>query len=296
MKSNAKPMKSMKPVKKKPAPKAMKAATAMKAAAGGGGGRAMPKSAGKVVPASGLADKGKVLAPYDVDLNISDAATNMNKFYRMQVVEGKGGAQCWFVQQWGRIGTAGQLQVKGPTSKAGAIKLMEKKFRQKTGKAWADRGSAGTGSANASARGGKGHYEFTARLKSAGAKFATQKGAVAISLMWDHASTQVRNDLDLWVTAPSGEKIGFRNKRSRCGGELDVDRMQSADKPVENIVWTKKAPRGKYTVKVQNFSMNHKQAIPFQVGIVLDGGEMQVLEKSMPPKEKGWVAVKKFNY
>jgi len=296
MKSKATPMKAMKPVKKKPAPKAMKAAPAMKAAAGGG--RAMPKSAGKVIPASGLADKGKVFAPYDVDMNISDAATNMNKFYRMQVVEGTGGSQgkSWFVQQWGRVGSAGQQQVKGPTSTAGAIKLMEQKFRQKTGKSWADRGAAGAGSANASARSGKGHYEFTARLKQAGAKFATQKGAVAISLMWDHSSSKVRNDLDLWVTAPSGEKIGFRNKKSRCGGQLDVDRMQSADKPVENIVWTKKAPRGKYSIKVQNFSMNHKKSIPFQVGIVLDGGEMQVLEKTMPPKDMGWVAVKKFNY
>merc|ERR1711957_790829 len=123
----------------------------------------------------------------------------------------------------------------------------------------------------------------------------TKKGAVAISLMWDHKSKQTRNDLDLWVTAPSGEKIGFTNKKSACKGELDVDR-QEWDKPVENIVWTKNAPKGNYTIKVQNFSMSHKKSMPFKVGIVLDGGDMEMIEKVMPPKEMAWVAVKKFKY
>lgn len=279
----------MKPAMKAAAKAAARAQPKAKAAAGG---RAMPKSAGKVIPASGL--KGKVVAPYDIDLNISDAAKNMNKFYRMQVVQGASENQCWFVQQWGRIGTTGQLQVKGPTKLASAQKLMEQKFRQKTGKAWADRGSAGAGSANSAARSGKGHYEMTARLKSAGAKFATAKGAVAVSLMWDHSRKDVRNDLDLWVTAPSGEKIGYRNKKGKCGGELDVDRMQGADKPVENIVWTKKAPKGTYTVRVNNFSLNHNKAIPFQVGIVMDGGEMKMYDKVMPGKKGAWVTIKKF--
>jgi predicted DNA-binding WGR domain protein len=256
----------------------------------------LPKSVGKVIPASNLGDKGKLFKPYDVDLNISDAAKNMDKFYRMQVVESNDKAKYWFVQHWGRNGTSGQMQVKGPTDQAKAVKMMEAKFRQKTGKSWADRGSAAAGTANSAARSGKGHYELTARLKKAGAKFATKKGAVAISLMWDHTSAAVRNDLDLWVTAPSGEKIGFKNKKGRCGGELDVDRMQGADKPVENIVWTKNAPKGNYTVRVNNYSASHSKAIPFKVGIVLDGGEMELIEKSMPGKVKAWVGVKKFKY
>merc|ERR1719387_775373 len=163
---------------------------------------------------------------------------------------------------------------------------MEQKFKQKTGKAWADRGSAVAGTADSSARSGKGHYEMTARLKKAGAKFATKKGAVAISLMWDHSNKQKRNDLDLWVTAPSGDKIGFTNKRSKCKGELDVDRMQDAAKPVENIVWPQNAPKGNYVVKVNNFSANHRTSVPFQVGIVKDGGDMELLDKTMPGKEK----------
>merc|ERR1712232_757312 len=259
-------------------------------------GRSLPKSVGKVMPTSGLGDKGKVFKPYDIDLNITDASKNMDKFYRMQVVKSNDKAKYWFVQHWGRNGTTGQMQVKGPTDQAKAVKMMEQKFRQKTGKSWADRGAAGKGSADSSARSGKGHYELTARLKKAGAKFATKKGAVAISLMWDHTSAEVRNDLDLWVTAPSGEKIVFKNTKGRCGGKLDVDRMQDASKPVENIVWTKSAPKGNYTVKVHNFSSNHSKAIPFQVGIVKDGGAMEMLSKTMPGEMKKWVTVKKFKY
>lgn len=174
--------------------------------------------------------------------------------------------------------------------------LMEEKFREKSGKAWQDRGSVKSGAGDAAARKGHGHYEMSARLKSAGAKTASKPGQIAFSLMWDHKSKNVRNDLDLWVTAPSGEKIGFNHKKSKCGGELDVDRRQDADKPVENIVWTKKAPKGTYTLKVHNFSCSHNKAIPFQVGIVLDGGEMQMIEKTMPGKAKKWVAVKKVKY
>jgi len=261
-------------------------------------GRSLPRSAaaGKVMPASGLADKGKVLQPYDVDMNITDAAKNMDKFYRMQVVESTDKTKYWFALHYGRNGSTGQKQVKGPTNQVKAVKMMEQKFKQKTGKAWADRGSAAAGTANSAARSGKGHYELTARLKKAGAKFATKKGAVAISLMWDHQSKQKRNDLDLWVTAPSGEKIGFSHQQSACKGELDVDRRQDAAKPVENIVWIKNAPKGNYTVKVHNFSMNHNKAMPFKVGIVRDGGDMELIEKVMPAKDKAWVAVKKFKY
>merc|ERR1719472_366325 len=65
---------------------------------------------------------------------------------------------------------------------------MQQKFRAKSGKAWAQRGQAGPGTGDSSARAGKGNYELTARLKSAGAKFATKPGSVAISLMWNHDS------------------------------------------------------------------------------------------------------------
>jgi hypothetical protein len=40
---------------------------------------------------------------------------------------------------------------------------------------------------------------MTARLEKAGARKATNPGALAISLMWDHSDKKKRNDLDLWV-------------------------------------------------------------------------------------------------
>jgi predicted DNA-binding WGR domain protein len=262
-------------------------------------GRSLPKSSGSVAPSSGLSGQGKILKDggdvYDIDTNVVDAAKNMSKFYRMQVVESNDKSKYWFVQHWGRIGTSGQTQVKGPSSKDTAIKLMQQKFRAKSGKPWAQRGQAGPGTGDSSARAGKGTYELTARLKSAGAKFAKQKGAIAISLMWNHDTAAKRNDLDLHVTPPSGEKVWFRHKKSKCGGELDVDMRKDAKKPVENIVWTKKAPKGMYKVAVQNYSASHNGTMPFTVGIVIDGGEMQLYTKTMPAGNKT-ISIKKFKY
>jgi predicted DNA-binding WGR domain protein len=264
------------------------------------GGRSLPRSAGSVIPSSGLTGQGKILKDgadvYDLDLNVVDPSKNMSKFYRMQVIESNDKSKYWFVQHWGRIGTAGQTQVKGPSNKDKAKKLMEQKFRQKVGKAWADRGQAGPGSGDSSARSGRGNYELTARLKAAGAKFSTGKGSVAFSLMWNHDSKSKRNDLDLHVTPPSGEKVWFQHKRSRCGGQLDVDRMQDAPKPVENIVWTKKAPKGTYKVAVHNYSASGKHSMPFQVGIVLDGGDMKTIKKTMPGKDGKMMPITTVNY
>jgi len=277
-----------------------KAKAKSKASAKAKAGRSLPRSSGAVAPTSGLAGQGGILKDggdvYDIDLNISDAAKNMHKFYRMQVVESNDKSKYWFVQHWGRIGTAGQTQVKGPSAKEKAVKLMEAKFKQKTGKKWEERGSAGPGSGDSSARKGHGNYELTARLKAAGAKMSTVQGSLAVSLMWNHDKASKRNDLDLWVTCPSGEKIGYSHKKSRCKGQLDVDRRQDAPKPVENIVWTKSAPRGNYEVKVHNYSANHKTPMPFQVGIVKHGGDMETIKKTMPGKHGAWIAVKKFKF
>jgi hypothetical protein len=75
-----------------------------------------------------------------------------------------------------------------------------------------------------------GGKEMQRRLKAAGAK----RGDVTVSLMWSG-----RDDLDLHVTPPSGEKIWYNNRRSACQGELDIDanRSHDNDQPVENIYW-----------------------------------------------------------
>jgi len=252
-----------------------------------------------VLPSSGLKDKGTVLKDggetYSASLNLVDAAKNHDKFYHMQVVVSKDKSKCWFVQHWGRNGTSGQTQVKGPSSKDAAIKLMLAKFKQKSGVKFEDRGKNGAAAPGSTAKTGK--YEMlNRRLTKAKAGRSKKKGAVAISLMWDHSNKRKRNDLDLHVTPPSGETIFYMHKKSKCGGTLDVDRQQDAPEPVENIVWKSKAPKGNYKVEVKNFSASHSASVMFDVGICIDGGETQMLTKSVPGKEGAKVLVKKFTY
>ena len=133
-----------------------------------------------VVPASGLAAKGSVLKEggetYDADLNLVDAAKNHDKFYKMQVVQSSDKSKYWFVQHWGRNGTAGQVQVKGPSTKDKAIKLLQQKFRQKAGVKFEDRGKGGAASPGSTAKTGK--YEMLdRRLNKAKAGRSKQKGA-----------------------------------------------------------------------------------------------------------------------
>merc|ERR1719326_2160283 len=144
----------------------------------------------------------------------------------MQVVVSKDKSKFWFVQHWGRNGTSGQTQVKGPTKKDAAIKLLMSKFKQKSGVKFEDRGKGGAAAPGSTAKTGK--YEMMdRRLTKAKAGRATKKGAVAISLMWDNSNKRKLTDLDLHVTPPSGEKIWFNHKKSRCKGVLDVDRRES---------------------------------------------------------------------
>lgn len=80
-------------------------------------------------------------------------------------------------------------------------------------------------------------------------------GAVQISLAWED-----RNDLDLHVYAPSGERIYFNQRRSDCGGELDVDMnaRPTSSTPVENVVWKDDPPSGTYRVGV-HFYRHHRR-------------------------------------
>ena len=79
--------------------------------------------------------------------------------------------------------------------------------------------------------------ELMERLAREGGK----SGVVQISLAWDDY-----NDLDMHVFCPSGERIYFNNRKSECGGELDVDMnvRPKSKTPIENVVWTDEAPDG----------------------------------------------------
>lgn len=109
--------------------------------------------------------------------------------------------------------------------------------------------------------------ELNRRLEREGAK----TGDVQLSLMWNNY-----NDLDLHCIDPNGEEIFFRNKRSRSGGELDVDMNaggRKSNQPVENIYWPRGgAPPGHYRVFVNHFT-NHGDPDPtnFTVGVLVAG-------------------------
>ena len=95
--------------------------------------------------------------------------------------------------------------------------------------------------------------ELQDRLEREGAR----SGDVQISLMWDNY-----NDLDLHVLCPSGERIHGGNKKSECGGELDVDAnvRPETKKPVENVVWDDNtAQPGEYQVYVHHYKKHKKR-------------------------------------
>lgn len=93
--------------------------------------------------------------------------------------------------------------------------------------------------------------EISERVEREGGK----EGEIQISLAWDDY-----NDLDLHVYTPSRERIFFNNKKSKCGGELDVDMNVKPEsrQPVENIVWKEVPAPGKYKVVV-HFYRHHKR-------------------------------------
>ena len=110
--------------------------------------------------------------------------------------------------------------------------------------------------------------DFNARLQAANA----QTGDVQISLMWNN-----RNDLDLHVVDPGGEQISYLRRRSKSGGELDVDANraggQLTEQPVENIYWRAEgAPLGNYKVFVNHYA-NHGAPDPtdFIIAILVGG-------------------------
>ncbi|KAK3616013.1 hypothetical protein LTR56_026248 [Elasticomyces elasticus] len=76
---------------------------------------------------------------YDASLNQTNASNNNNKFYRLQLlVNATGQYQAW--TRWGRVGDRGQSKVLGNGNLASAMSEYEKKFKDKAGLRWEDRG------------------------------------------------------------------------------------------------------------------------------------------------------------
>ncbi|MFL2977722.1 MAG: hypothetical protein ACJZ59_01485 [Candidatus Thalassarchaeaceae archaeon] len=123
---------------------------------------------------------------------------------------------------------------------------------------------------------------FAERLGREGAK----TGEVQISLIWFN-----KNDLDLSVVCPSGERISFDNKISNCGGRLDIDMNESgkSDEPVENVFWEKDAPKGRYRVFVEHFEKHDSTDITeFSILVTVDGEPREFkgqISNKDPPQE-----------
>tara|TARA_B100002052_G_scaffold47746_1_gene40694 strand:- start:2181 stop:2954 length:774 start_codon:yes stop_codon:yes gene_type:complete len=123
---------------------------------------------------------------------------------------------------------------------------------------------------------------FAERLGREGAK----TGEVQVSLIWFN-----KNDLDLSVVCPSGERISFDNKISNCGGRLDVDMNESgnSEEPVENVFWEKDAPKGRFRVFVEHFEKHDsKDVTEFSILVSVDGSPREFkgqISSGDPPQE-----------
>lgn len=99
---------------------------------GRGGGR----SADSKIPSAGSY---KVVDDYAITLNQTHIDANNNKFYIIQALENGGKFFAW--NRWGRVGEDGMNKLLPCSSKEQAISEFEKKFKEKTKNAWANRSS-----------------------------------------------------------------------------------------------------------------------------------------------------------
>ncbi len=100
-------------------------------------------------------------------------------------------------------------------------------------------------------------------------------GKLQVILAWDDT-----NDLDLQVVCPSGDGTINFNRRSACGGVLDVDANGDVNhltpSPVENVFFDDPAP-GTYQVVVDAYGMREQASTPFRVTIHRDGRPDEVV-------------------
>ncbi|CAN9093440.1 unnamed protein product [Alternaria alternata] len=75
---------------------------------------------------------------YDASLNQTNSGANNNKFYIAQILTNGTKYQTW--TRWGRVGDRGQMKMLGNGSFDDAMREFEKKFKDKSGLRWADRG------------------------------------------------------------------------------------------------------------------------------------------------------------
>ena len=102
-----------------------------------------------------------------------------------------------------------------------------------------------------------------------------RRGRTQVILAWDD-----RNDLDLAVICPSGQRIDFRN-RAACGGALDIDRNAAGGPttrtPVENVVFDQNPAPGRYRIVVDYFDRADGPTTPYRVTVRQEGQPDRVI-------------------
>ena len=102
-----------------------------------------------------------------------------------------------------------------------------------------------------------------------------RRGRTQVILAWDD-----RNDLDLAVICPDGQRIDFRS-RAACGGALDIDRNASGGPttrtPVENIVFDQNPAPGRYRIVVDYFDRVEGPSTPYRVTVRQEGQPDRVI-------------------
>ncbi|KAH7407017.1 poly polymerase catalytic domain-containing protein [Phaeosphaeria sp. MPI-PUGE-AT-0046c] len=77
---------------------------------------------------------------WDASLNQTNASANNNKFYKVQVLHNGSGADFKTWTRWGRVGERGQSAMLGNGSLDDALYNFDKKFKDKSGLKWENRG------------------------------------------------------------------------------------------------------------------------------------------------------------
>jgi hypothetical protein len=94
-----------------------------------------------------------------------------------------------------------------------------------------------------------------------------QQGEVQVILAWDD-----RNDLDLSVICPDGQRVDYRSRQA-CGGSLDIDRNAMSPgepvtrTPVEAVSFPRAPQPGRYRIVVDYFGRRDGPSSPFRVTI-----------------------------
>ena len=111
-------------------------------------------------------------------------------------------------------------------------------------------------------------------------------GNATIALIWDS-----RADIDLHVTCPAGDTIGYNNTNSAiCSGRLDIDMNagnQLSNAPVEHVYFTQMQP-GTYRIEVNVFNANaFPQPHPFRLRVTF-GTDVQEFTGTVSAASPRW--------